>query len=68
MKETRAHFEVFQEGGDLPVMFGIRVPGGVCARRISSDYNEVDRLARMCNRNELSPVHLDDVVNDFRRR
>nr|WP_295616045.1 DUF6514 family protein [uncultured Intestinimonas sp.] len=47
-------------------MFGIRCSDGTRAPRISTDYQEVYRLAQACNRCRLSPVHLLDVVTDFR--
>nr|WP_305148067.1 DUF6514 family protein [Flavonifractor plautii] len=37
-----------------------------CVGRISTDFQEVNRLAECCNSAGLSPVHLADVVEDFR--
>ena len=39
---------------------------GICVGRISTDFQEVNRLAECCNSAGLSPVHLADVVEDFR--
>ena len=49
-----------------PPMFGIRCSDGTHAPHISTDYHEVYQLAQACNRCRLSPVHLLDVVADFR--
>ncbi|HIY73222.1 DUF6514 family protein [Intestinimonas butyriciproducens] len=66
MKETRLHFEVCAEEGEVPVMFGVVCRDGTRAPRLSSDYTEVERLVRALNRNRLSPVHFWDVIEDFR--
>ena len=66
MKETRLHFEVCAEEGEVPVMFGVVCRDGPRAPRLSSAYTEVERLVRALNRNRLSPVHFWDVIEDFR--
>jgi hypothetical protein len=32
---------------------------------ISSEINPVKRLVELCNNQQLDPIHLQDVVNDF---
>lgn len=34
-------------------------------RDITSDKNALDELVSLCNRLQLSPIHLHDVVEDF---
>lgn len=34
-------------------------------RDISSDFDSVSRLVDLCSRHALSPLHLQDVVDDF---
>ena len=67
MKRMNPSFRVCQESAAGIPMFGIRCGDGTHARGISTDYKEVYRLAQTCNRCRLSPVHLMDVVEDFRR-
>lgn len=67
MENRNYQYEVWSDGGTAPVMFGIRSGSGVCIRRVSSDFLEVDRLVRKCNRLQVSPVHLVDVVEDYCR-
>lgn len=67
MSQNQNLFHIILEEGTAPVMYGIRSADGVCARRISSDYAEVAGLVERCNLGGLSPVHLHDVVEDFRR-
>ena len=65
LKRTDPAFYVCRDISS-PTMFGIRCSDGTRAPRISTDYQEVYRLAQACNRCRLSPVHLLDVVTDFR--
>ena len=37
----------------------------VSVRDISSDFDSVSRLVDLCNRHALSPLHLQDVVDDY---
>ena len=67
MKNNRVMYRVFLDESTRPQMCGIRSRGGVCVSRISTDFQEVNRLAECCNSAGLSPVHLADVVEDFRR-
>ena len=66
MERRDYHYEVCSDGAAL-VRFGIRSNSGVCVRRVSSDFLEVDRLVRKCNRLQVSPIHLGDVVEDYCR-
>ena len=67
MKHNRAMYRVFLDETSRPKMYGIRSRSGVRGGRISTDFQEVNRLAECCNSAGLSPVHLADVVEDFRR-
>lgn len=67
MERITSRFQVCQDLDSVPPMFGIHGPDGTHAPRISTDYQEVYRLAQICNRLELSTLHLLDVVTDFRR-
>lgn len=67
MNNNRVMYRIFLDETTRPQMYGIRSRGGVCVSRISTDFQEVNRLAECCNRAGLSPVHLADVVEDFRR-
>ena len=60
-------YRVFLDENVRPRMYGIRSRSGLQVGRISTDYQEVNRLAECCNSAGLSPVHLVDVVDDFRR-
>ena len=67
MRNHHMQYRVFLDEASRPQMYGIRGRDGVCIRRISTDFQEVNRLAECCNSAGLSPVHLADVVEDFRR-
>ena len=67
MSNCRIKYHVYLDRASRPQMYGIRSPNGICAGRISTDFQEVNRLAECCNSAGLSPVHLADVVEDFRR-
>lgn len=66
MKEIGPRFEVCAEEGEIPTMFGVACRDGDRAMRLSSDYAEVAHLVDALNRNELSPEHFWDVIEDFR--
>ena len=67
MKRDRMMYRVFLDKASQPQMYGIRSRNGLYVGRISTDFQEVNRLAECCNSAGLSPVHLADVVEDFRR-
>ncbi|BDF71105.1 hypothetical protein CE91St41_16680 [Oscillospiraceae bacterium] len=67
MRERNMTYHVFLDDSAAPPMYGIRCEEGPCARRLSTDYQEVSRLAGRCNSAGLSPLHLGDVAEDFRR-
>ena len=67
MKENRMLYHVCIDDAATPHMYGIQSIDGMCIRRISTDFQEVNRLAECCNSAEVSTVHLADVVEDFRR-
>lgn len=67
MDRSDARFRVCKDLDSVPPMFGIFCADGTRAPRISTDYQEVYRLVQTCNQLELSPLHLLDVVSDFRR-
>ena len=67
MRQKQGMYQVFLDETANPRMYGIRGRGGVRVGRISTDFQEVNRLAECCNSAGLSPVHLRDVVEDFRR-
>ena len=67
MEKRSYHYEVCSDHGAALVMFGIRSDSGVCIRHVSTDFLEMDRLARRCNRLQVSPIHLGDVVEDYCR-
>lgn len=67
MRNHSGMYQVFADETARPRMYGIQSRGGVRVGRISTDFQEVSRLAECCNSAGLSPVHLADVVEDFRR-
>ena len=67
MRHNHRMYRVFLDEISTPQMYGIRGKNGVCVGRISTDFYEVNRLAECCNSAGLSPLHLADVVEDFRR-
>ena len=67
MKHNRAMYRVFRDETSRPKRYGTGSRSGVRVGRISTDFQEVNRLAECCNSAGLSPVHLADVVEDFRR-
>ena len=62
MRHNHMMYRVFLDTASQPKMYGIRGHGGVCVGRISTDFQEVNRLAECCNSVGLSPIHLADVV------
>ena len=56
MRNNHKTYCVFLDVASHPQMYGIR----------GTDFQEVNRLAECCNSAGLSPVHLADVVEDFR--
>ena len=67
MRQSCGMYRVFVDKAARPRMYGIQSGGGVRVGRISTDFQEVSRLAESCNSAGLSPIHLADVVEDFRR-
>ena len=67
MSKHERIYHVYLDRASRPQMYGIRGHNGVRVGRISTDFQEVNRLAECCNSAGLSPVHLADVVEDFRR-
>lgn len=67
MSKVHPTYHVYLDRSSRPQMYGIRGHNGLCVGRISTDYQEVNRLAECCNSAGLSPIHLADVVEDFRR-
>lgn len=66
MRNNHKTYCVFLDVASHPKMYGIRGTNGICVGRISTDFQEVNQLAECCNSAGLSPVHLADVVEDFR--
>ena len=67
MSKHHMTYHVYLDRGSHPQMYGIRGHNGICVGRISTGFQEVNRLAECCNSAGLSPIHLADVVEDFRR-
>lgn len=67
MRERCGMYQVFADETARPRMYGIQSRAGLKVGRISTDFQEVSRLAECCNSAGLSPIHLADVVEDFRR-
>ena len=67
MEKSNAMYRVYLDHSVKPQMYGIRSRNGIRVGRISTDFQEVNRLAECCNSAGLSPVHLADVVEDFCR-
>lgn len=66
MKTREINFRVCMDEGRVPPMFGITCKSGERALHLSTDFMEVDRLVRACNRHKLSVEHFWDVIEDFR--
>lgn len=58
--------EIFDEDGVAHTVYGIDVSiGGEVIRSIPdvfTEKNKAEKLIRLCNEGELSPIHIDDVV------
>ena len=67
MSNHHMTYHVYLDRASRPQMYGIRGHNRICVGRISTDFQEVNRLAECCNSAGLSPIHLADVVEDFRR-
>ena len=67
MRNHHKTYCVFLDVASRPHMYGIRGTNGACVGHISTDFQEVNRLADSCNSAGLSPLHLADEVDDFRR-
>lgn len=67
MKQNHMIYQVYLDKALYPQMYGIQGCAGERVGRISTDFYEVHRLAERCNSGNLSPLHLADVVEDFRR-
>lgn len=67
MNRSTTNYEVFLDSTANPPMYGIRCGRHAAAHRISTDFQEVHHLARMCNEGGLSDLHLADVARDFGR-
>lgn len=67
MRQSCGMYRVFVDEAARPRMYGIQSRGGVRVGHISTDFQEVNCLAECCNSAGLSPIHLADVVEDFRR-
>ena len=65
MAARNYRYRVIQEQKRETVMFGIQSDCGARVNHISTDYQEVLRLSQACNRFQLSPIHLAEVVDDF---
>ena len=63
--------EIYTLGNDRRVSYGIAVyDSGISTviasiRDLSPDREAVEELVRLCNQFELSPIHLNDVAEDF---
>lgn len=60
--ETTIENEVFRTYGIAAVKNGVIIK---CIPDISADFNKVKSLALMCTENNLSLLHLEDIVEDF---
>lgn len=67
MSNTDKIYRMILDDTAVPPMYGIAWGEGPAVRRISTDSQEVSRLTEQCNRGGLSPVHLLEVVEDFRK-
>lgn len=65
MASDTMYYEVFLDRTAMPPMYGIRYGDAVSVGRLSTDFAEVDRVARLCNEGKLNTVHLRDIADDF---
>ena len=49
MRNNHKTYCVFLDVASHPQMYGIRGTNGICVGRISTDFQEVNRLAECCN-------------------
>ena len=56
---------IVDEKGVKHRVYGIEVVEVTKHLNIFTDFNEAQRFVDMCNRLELSPVHVKDVIDDF---
>ena len=55
---------IIDENGKTIKTYGISC-GNRTIKDISTNKKKVERLVELCNKNKLSPIHLDDVIDDF---
>jgi len=55
---------IIDEDGNSIKTYGITCENRVI-KDISTDKKKVESLIKLCNENNLSPIHLDDVIDDF---
>ena len=55
---------IIDENGKTIKTYGITC-GNRIIKDISIDKKKVEQLVELCNKNKLSPIHLDDVIDDF---
>lgn len=67
MREYQVSYRVVVDEFAEPIMYGIAAENHSRVQWLSTNYQEVDRLARTCNRGGLSYLHFCDVIEDFRR-
>ncbi len=65
--------QVFKnDDGEKYVTYGLRVMRGdneiALISDISTNYEDIRRLAETCTRDGLDPIHINDVVEDFLAR
>ena len=57
------------EDGDEYIAYGITVMSGeeeiLTISDISTNYEEIRRLAEICTNDGLDPIHINDVIEDF---
>ena len=54
MSNRHMKYHVYLDRASRPQMYGIRSHNGICVGRISTDFQEVNRLAECCNSANLS--------------
>lgn len=55
---------VYDENGKKHNTYGISYKERE-VKDISTDKHKIEKLVNLCNELELSPIHLDDVIEDF---
>ena len=60
---------ITDENGEIRLAYGIKlIQAGETKCRISDvtcSYPEIRKLCSLCNRHKLSPMHLEDIIEDF---